>query len=290
MLAKLLDPKNDVAFQKIFGSEQHKTVLIHFINDILEFKGDKKIEQVEFLKTIQDPDIAIKKQSVVDVLCKDLRGTQYIIEMQVAKTRGFEQRAQFYAAKTYGRQANRGDGYHHLKEVIFIAIADYIIFPDKAAYKSDHVILDKVTYEHDLKDFSFTFIELPKFTKKPEDPLSNMLERWCCFFKHAPQISVADLKKLVDHPILEEAYQALDQHYWSETEYLAYENESKRIRDHKAMLDEAEYKGEQKGREQGRQERTFEIAKKLLATDMPMVQVKQLTQLSDEDIAKLQGN
>jgi predicted transposase/invertase (TIGR01784 family) len=106
MLTKLLDPKNDVAFQKIFGSEQHKSVLIHFINDILEFKGDKKIEQVEFLKTIQDPDIAIKKQSVVDVLCKDLRGTQYIIEMQVAKTRGFEQRAQYYAAKAYGRQAN----------------------------------------------------------------------------------------------------------------------------------------------------------------------------------------
>ena len=87
--------------------------------------------------------------------------------MQVAPMQGFEKRAQYYAAKAYSRQLNRGqeeDGkYHNLKEVIFIAISDYIIFKDKENYKSDHVILDKETYANDLKDFSFTFIELPKF-------------------------------------------------------------------------------------------------------------------------------
>ena len=38
-LSKFLDPKNDVAFRKVFGSEQHKDIVIHFINDILELKG-----------------------------------------------------------------------------------------------------------------------------------------------------------------------------------------------------------------------------------------------------------
>lgn len=33
-LSKFLDPKNDVAFKKVFGSEKHKDILIHFINDI----------------------------------------------------------------------------------------------------------------------------------------------------------------------------------------------------------------------------------------------------------------
>ena len=32
-LSKFLDPKNDIAFRKIFGSEKHKDILIHFIND-----------------------------------------------------------------------------------------------------------------------------------------------------------------------------------------------------------------------------------------------------------------
>lgn len=288
MFVKFLDPKNDVAFKKIFGSEKHKNILIHFINDILDFKGEKKIEEVEFLKTVQDPEIAVKKQSIVDVLCRDKQGIQYIIEMQVAKTKGFEQRAQYYAAKAYGHQANVGDEYHNLKEIIFIAIADCIIFPEKKAYKSDHIILDKESYEHDLKDFSFTFIELPKFKKGPEDKLEGMLERWCYFFKYAPQTHESDLKRIIGHhPVLEEAYQALDQHYWSEPEYLAYEQELKRVRDHKAMLDAAEDKGLIRGRQEGRQDKALEIAKNLLAAGIDLDVIKKTTHLADEALARL---
>ena len=137
-------------------------ILIHFINDILELKDNNQIEDLEFLSPIQDPEIASKKQSIVDVLCRDKAGVQIIVEMQVAPTKGFEKRAQYYAAKAYSRQLNKGneeDGkYHNLKEVIFIAIASCIIFPDKKEYKSDHVILDKNSYEHNLRDFYFTFI------------------------------------------------------------------------------------------------------------------------------------
>ena len=54
------------------------------------------------------------------------------------------------------------------------------MFPQKKDYKSDHVILDKESYENDLKDFSFTFLELPKFNKDV-DHLSNMIEKWSYF-------------------------------------------------------------------------------------------------------------
>ena len=157
-ITKFLDPKNDVAFRRIFGSEKNKDILIHFINDVLEFKGGDKIKEVTFLSTIAIPEIAAKKQSVVDVLCKDENGVQLIIEMQVSPQEGFEKRAQYYAAKAYSRQLNKGkeEGarYIDLKAVIFIAISDNIIFKDKIFYKSDHIILDKESYTHDLKDFS----------------------------------------------------------------------------------------------------------------------------------------
>ena len=128
---KLLDPKNDVAFKRIFGTEKNKDILIHFLNDMLVFKGNHPIEDVTFLKPILDPEIYAKKTSIVDVLCKDTRGNAYIVEMQVAKTRGFEKRAQFYASKAYTSQANVGDEYQNLKEVVFLAIADYVMFPEK---------------------------------------------------------------------------------------------------------------------------------------------------------------
>ena len=119
MLAKFLDPKNDVAFKRIFGTEMHKNILIHFLNDMLGFSLGEKIQQVFFLKTAQDPDIASKKQSIVDVLCTDEKGSQYIVEMQVARTTGFEKRAQYYAAKAYVSQMNSGEAYHKLKRSFF---------------------------------------------------------------------------------------------------------------------------------------------------------------------------
>ncbi len=80
-LSKFLDPKNDIAFRRIFGTEKNKDILIHFLNDILSFTGKNAIQDIEFLSTIQDPEIAAKKQSIVDVLCKDSTGVQWIIEM-----------------------------------------------------------------------------------------------------------------------------------------------------------------------------------------------------------------
>jgi len=181
MLSKFLDPKNDVAFKKIFGTEKNQDILIHFLNDMLVFKEGKPITKVSFLKTVQDPEIAAKKTSIVDIMCADEVGNQYIVEMQVAEGDGFIKRAQYYAAKAYSSQLKVAGKYHTLKEIIFLAITNFIMFPEKKEFKSDHVILDKITNEHDLKDFSFTFLELAKF-KKTKDELTSIIDRWSYFF------------------------------------------------------------------------------------------------------------
>ncbi len=178
MFGKFLDPKNDFAFKRIFGTEKNKDILIHFLNDIIEFEEGVHIQDVTFLKPIQDPEIRAKKTSVVDILCEDDKGNRYVVEMQVAKEKGFEKRAQYYASKAYISQMNKNGKFHALKGVIFVAITDFIMFPRKKDYKSDHIILDKKSYENDLKDFSFTFLELPKFHKKI-DELSNTTESKC---------------------------------------------------------------------------------------------------------------
>ena len=172
MLSKFLDPKNDVAFKRIFGTERNKDIIIHFLNDVVKFKCGHKIVNVTFLKTIQDPEIAAKKTSVVDVLCLDSEGHKYIVEMQVSGGREFIKRAQYYASKAYSSQMFKAGKYQDLKEVIFVAIANFVMFPKKTSFKSDHVILDQETHEHDLKDLFFTFIELPKFKKSINELLA----------------------------------------------------------------------------------------------------------------------
>jgi predicted transposase/invertase (TIGR01784 family) len=290
MLGKYLDPKNDVAFKKIFGSDKHKDILIHFLNDILGFEGKDEIAEVTFLSPIQDPEIASKKQSIVDVLCKDKDGRQIIVEMQVSEFEGFEKRAQYYAAKAYCRQLNKGkkeDGrYSNLKEIIFIAIADQILFPGKAEYKSDHIILDKENGDHDLKDFSFTFIELPKFKKTSVDELDNVLEQWVYYFKYADESDNKELEKLFSKSdmVIRQAYDALEQHNWTEDELMAYEQEAKRILDNKVV----EETMKAKAIAQGKAERNIEIAQKSLDAGLQIDLIAKLTGLSEEEIKKLQ--
>ncbi len=330
-LTRFLDPKNDIAFKKIFGSEKNKDILIHFINDILCYKGNKEVVEVEFLSPVQEPEIAIKKQSIVDVLCKDKEGVQYIIEMQVDPAEGFEKRAQYYAAKAYCRQTNRGkeeDGkYANLKEIIFIAISNCILFPDKKHYKSDHIILDKNTHEHDLKDFYFTFIELPKFKKDKIEDLKNMEEKWCYFFKYAKKTNKEDLEKIIGSDlVIKQAYEALDQFNWDEQELIAYEQEKKRVWDNQAVEDYkeaqmkkketqmkkkleemqkkvviAEEKGREEGIEKGREEgiekgiekgmykEKILIAKNLLNQGLEVNIITKTTGLSVEEVEKLRS-
>jgi predicted transposase/invertase (TIGR01784 family) len=300
LLSKFLDPKNDIAFKRIFGSERNKDILIHFLNDMLIFKERQPIVEVTFLKTIQDPEIASKKQSIVDILCKDEAGHTYVVEMQVAKSKGFEKRAQYYAAKAYISQMDKGDTkYYNLKEVIFLAIVDYVMFPDKKAYKSDHVILDKTSCEHDLKDFSFTFLELGKFNKDKDD-LKTMIEKWSYYFKHADETSERELQEIFEQDvIIRKAYEELNRFSWNEEELRAYDQEIKRERDNEAVMDEKLYqaeikgmergmeKGMEKGKQEGKLEGIQEVAFNFLNLGFPIEKVSEATGLSISALEEL---
>ncbi len=75
----------------------------------------------------------------------------FVVEMQLARDKGFEKRAQAYAGKVYSRQSGR---YTDLKKVFFIAISNCILFPKKSNYISSHTIRDEETNEHDLQCLS----------------------------------------------------------------------------------------------------------------------------------------
>ena len=287
MLTKFLDPKNDIAFKKIFGTEKNQDILIHFLNDMLIFKSGKPITKVTFLKTIQDPEIAAKKTSIVDIMCTDELGNQYIVEMQVAEGSDFVKRAQYYAAKAYSAQLNVGQGYHGLKEIIFLAITNFVMFPEKKEFKSDHVILDKVTNEHDLRDFSFTFLELAKF-KKTKQELTTVIDKWCFFFKNAKETSEKDLPELIGNDtIIQRAYEELNQFSWSEEELVAYEAVIKREMDYQATLDKQYNDGLAEGEARGEAEKAKNIARAMLKEAMGINLISKLTNLSIEEINKL---
>ena len=79
-----VDPKNDVAFRKIFGDENRKGILISFLNNILEFAGtNKEIVDITIKNPYQVPKLKELKETILDIKAVDKRNIHYIIEMQV---------------------------------------------------------------------------------------------------------------------------------------------------------------------------------------------------------------
>jgi predicted transposase/invertase (TIGR01784 family) len=296
--SKFLDPKNDLTFKLIFGTEKNQNILIHFLNDILGFTEENAIQEVEFLGTIMNPEIASDRQSIVDILCKDSIGRRFVVEMQIARDKGFEKRAQLYAAKAYSRQSCK---YFDLQKVYFIAISNCNLFPQDVYYISTHNIRDIKTNGHYLKDFQFVFVELPKFSKSKVDQLETTIERWCFFFRYAAETTDEDLKKIAEQePIIKLAYDELDKSRWKEKDLVAYEERDMNVEKEAAILEQrlddardegiklGEEKGIKIGEEKGEMKAKIAVVKSSLEAGIPIDIIAKITGLSANEIKKLQ--
>jgi len=115
-------------------------------------------------------------------LCTDKNGSKYLIEIQNARVEDFYKRCLNYDSKVYSNEIDQEKNYSNLKEVIKFTITNFEMFPNKKDYISYHKIFDEKTNENDLKDHSFVYIELPKFSKNGEN---KGIEEWCDFLKNA---------------------------------------------------------------------------------------------------------
>lgn len=269
---QFLNPTNDVAFKKIFGSEEHKSVTLSFLNAILEYAGNKVIVDVTFLNTEQKGVTQEKKDNILDILCIDQAGNRYIVEVQVERVKAFDKRMVYYGAKTYAMQLGKKQSYHKLTPVIVVAILDFTMFPHKKNYKSIHKLLDDKTYEHDLHELSFAFVELPKFVKKEHELVTNE-EKWLYFIKW---ISKKDhVPAPLDKGEFEEACHAAERMTWTEEELNAYDDAIVRATDIQGSLELAV------------EEKVQRIAIDMLNANIDIETIIQITHLSAEQIEAL---
>lgn len=277
-----LDPKNDIAFKKLFATTKHKPLLVSFLNSILRLSGPRTIKEVELVPTELIPKVEEAKRSVLDVKCTDQRNFQYIVEMQNKRLPNFFKRAQYYVANTYAGQLGKAVDYLDLKPVILLAIMDYEAFPDKNSHTSFHKILDEETNEHILKDMSFAFVELPKF-RKSLDQVTSIEDQWLYLFRNYNQLKSAP--PLISKEI-EEAYKSLDRYSWSRSEREAYDKADMALADELDAL-----RGEHlKGREEGEESKARAIALQMLAANEDLEKVSTYTGLSREELLSLRSN
>ena len=289
---RFVDVKTDIAFKKVFGNEQHKEILIGFLNAVLDLQGDKRIQSLTLKNPWQAPDLPLLKETILDIKAVDHRGVTFIVEMQIKDQPCFDKRALYYTAKAYTSQIHKGDDYPKLNQVIFIGILDFNSF-DGEQYLTRHLILNKDTLQQELRDFEFNFIELRKFNKQ-EAELDSLVEKWIYFIKNAGSLSLMP-HSAEQIPELKEAYTQATMNTWSQEELDIYEYWQIRDAADRYGLEEKFEKGFEKGVEkgiergieQGIEKGIEQVARNLKAAGLAVEVIMQATGLSREEIVGL---
>ncbi|MFM8490278.1 MAG: Rpn family recombination-promoting nuclease/putative transposase [Bacteroidota bacterium] len=270
------DITNDIAFRKIFGNEQKTAPLISFLNAALELEGDHRIAGVSIDNPYYFPRIAGEKAIVLDVRATDQSGNKFVVEMQVADKAGFDKRVQYYISRDYSMQIDKGEDYTVLRPAYFIGILDFPFGTDND-YHTRHLIMNRATREHLLKDIQFSFIELPKFNKKIHE-LDTAIDKWTYFIKNSENLHVIPDFANEDEG-LKMAFLEADKYQWTKEEIIAYDNISIREQDERGEKELVAQKAEKKGK--------TEVAKNLKAMGLSNLDIKRATGLSNEEIDNL---
>ncbi len=273
---QFVDVKTDIAFKKIFGSDQHTEILIGFLNAVLELEGDRRIKAVTLKNPWQPPDIPILKETILDIRAVDNRDVTFIVEMQIKDTKFFDKRAIYYTSKAYIGQIKKGEEYPKLNQVIFIGILDFNSF-EGDNYLTRHLILNRETMNQDLRDLEFNFIELKKFDKREEE-LETIIEKWIFFIKNADNLSMIP-KNSAEIPELNEAYKLASMNAWSEQELAIYEYWQIRDAGDRYKIQEEFEKGKIEGK--------MEIAIEMINDGESNDKIRKYTGLTDDEIGEL---
>ena len=294
-----LDPKADLTFKKIFA--KHPDLLISLLNSLLPLSDEEQIVEIKYLPTELVPELYGRKNTIVDVLCLDVSGRKFCVEMQMEWSNAFMQRVLFNASKLYVTQLQKNEDYSMLKPVYSLNLVNEIFEKDMPdCFVHNYRIVHDRDTKKVIEGLHFTFIELPKFT-----PHTFMEKRmsvlWLRFLTEINSNTREVPTDLLECPEISKALEELKVTSFTDTELRTYDKFWDTVRTEKTLLkdryeegmEEGEAKGLAKGLAQGEAKGSYqkaqEIAKKMLSKGLDDTTIMEMTGLSQEEIKLLKS-
>lgn len=250
-MGKYLDPKNDVPFKRIFG--EHPDLLKSFLNALMPFEEKQYIESLEYLSAEQVPNNPAKKNSIVDVRCKDNYDRQFIVEMQMFWNSGFSNRMVFNASKAYVSQLDIGDDYMLLQPVYGLGIINDVFDRKTPEYYHHYRTVNCKNTDEIIKGLEFVLVELPKFV--PSTVMEKkMTVLWLRFLKEIKEGNSVVSDDLLENEYIRKAIKLCEEGAFSRAELDAYDRYWDIIRTENTVRKAGIMEGMEKGIKQGRAE------------------------------------
>lgn len=288
----LLDPRVDIVFKRIFGSEHNKDVLLAFLNSTFREAGEPPLTEIVLLNPYTEADGPNDKQSIMDIKAKTATGEMLNIEMQLFNPYHMEKRTLFYWSEMYYHQIPKGTNYNKLKKCVTINILDYSCLPNDRYHSVFHLREDHTGIPL-LDDIEIHVIELGKLNEHAVPLDANGLVNWLLFLKGVDKINweVLALKE----PMLKKAMNTLEFLSQDAAARMAYNARMKALSDEKTRIEGALEEGKAKGlaegiaagMAEGKAEGIAETAARLMALGIDIHTIAEATGLSVEEIQAL---
>ena len=303
MAKKYLDPKADLTFKKVFG--EHPDLVTSLLNALLPFKKGEEIESVEYLSPELVPENPLRKFSIVDVRCRDNRGRQFLVEMQMVWSREFKQRVMFNSAKAYVRQLDSKEEYHLIEPVYSLNIVNDIFEKDISDYYHYYRMVHEKHTDKVIDGLHLVFVELPKFTPQTISE-KKMQVLWLRYLTEIEERTKEVPQELLDNPEISKALTVVEESAYTEAQMLAYDKFWDIIRTERTFYNSAHRDGFKEGRdagleaglEEGRKEgikegikeglekEKIETIKRLKSNGFDIATIAIATGMSEEDIMR----
>ena len=250
MRGKYLDPKADLTFKLIF---EHEDLLISLLNALLPLDEGKQIEHIEYLPAELVPENPGKKNSVVDVRCRETGGRHFIVEMQLNWNNEFRHRVILNAAKAVVKQLKPGEEYKLVQPVYSLNLINDTGFesaPDD--FYHDYAIVDVAHNDRIIEGLRFVFIELPKF--KPKTIAERkMAVLWLRFLTEINSTTEEAPAELLENPETAKALKLLEKSAYNEGQLEAYDRFWDAVYRERVFYDDGYKKGQAAGWADGRE-------------------------------------
>jgi len=266
---KILPVKSDVIFRLFFADERNEEFLIGFLKSVLRLPEDD-YNRID----IADPHLLGEfegdKLGIIDVKLYTKSGTIIHIEIQLKVTPELKSRIVFYDSKLITEQMDSGDDYEKINKVISIIITEEKLIKNSPGYHHRFTYYDADAGVELTDIIEIHTLELEKL---PEGADGTQLYDWARFINAE---SEEELNMIAErNPEVGKAVVKLRELSADERARDLYERREKERRDIAAQKRWAV------------KQRVFEIAKKLLAMNMPLDQITTATGLSREEVEGL---
>ena len=284
MVMKYLDPKADLTFKKIFGN--HPARLISLLNALLPLSEEEQIHEIKYLPTELVPENNSYRYAITNILCTDAKSNKFCVVIRIEWSDAFQQRVQFLASELYVNPAIKQVKYFAQYPTYSLNLINDIFAHDTPDFIHNYRIVHDKDSNKVIEGLHFTFIELPKFTPHSIAD-KRMMVLWLRFLMEINSDTKEIPADLLNDPEIGKAVEELEISGFSDAELWAYDKFWDSVSVERTLIDDSYQKGIEKGIEKSMNQRSLEIARKMLTQGMDEATVMDMTGLTAEEIKQM---